>query len=281
MARQRTRKPQRRSASRSAPGMLDRVKAVGERISAWARPLSTAAALAFVALILGRGVLALYEQPVAHIVVSGKLENRHREAVRNTVAASIDEGLLALDLQTLRDELESLPWIYRATLRRQFPDTLEIRVIEQLPIARWGDSGFLNHEARIVEVADAQRWESLPLIRGPEGSEARLMTHYQRLLELLRPLELTPTSLTEDSFRQLSVVLDSGLQLELGDRDRFSERVDRFLTLWRRELQLEAGRVERVDMRYAVGAAVAFSDEPQLAALTTESTTTATDTRSR
>jgi cell division protein FtsQ len=233
------------------------------------RPLSTLVALGLVLMLLGRGAAALYATPVAHISVTGKLDSRHREAVRTTVASRIDSGLLALDLKALQAELQALPWIYRATLRRQFPDTLEIRVIEQLPIARWGDSAFLNHEARVIEVADAQRWDSLPLIRGPEGSEARLMSHYQRLLELLRPLELQPLSLEEDDFGQLSVALDNGVQLVLGDRDHFGERVDNFLTLWRVELRAQAERVLRVDMRYADGAAVAFSEAPQIAALAT------------
>jgi hypothetical protein len=58
----------------------------------------------------------------------------------------------ALDLRDLRRELEALPWVYRAELRRRFPDTLEIRVVEQVPIARWGDGAFLNHEARVVRL---------------------------------------------------------------------------------------------------------------------------------
>lgn len=265
----------RRTASprKAETAMKDRLRNWGVALGLSLRALSTAAALLLLVLLLGRGALALYATPVAHIAVTGKLDTRHREAVRSTVADSIDSGLLALDLQALQAQLEALPWIYRATLRRQFPDTLEIRVIEQLPIARWGDRAFLNHEARVVEVADAQRWASLPLIRGPQGSEARLMAHYRHLLEQLRPLELLPASLQEDGFGQIAVLLDNGVELVLGKRELFGERVDNFLTLWRAELRDEAERVERVDMRYAAGAAVAFSDAPQIAALATASQT--------
>jgi cell division septal protein FtsQ len=61
-------------------------------------PLSALLALGIVALLLERGVSALYAQPVAHIAVSGKLDSRYRDAVRETVAGHIDRGLLGLDL---------------------------------------------------------------------------------------------------------------------------------------------------------------------------------------
>lgn len=247
-----------------------------ERLSLWAQklsravvPLSTLLALAVLVILAERGVSALYAQPVTRITVAGKLETGHRDAVRRTVAESIDAGLLALDLDVLRSELESLPWIYRASLRRRFPGTLEIRVIEQLPIARWGDSAFLNHEARVVAVADASRWDELPQIRGPEGSAARLMARYQRLLELLRPLEMQPLSLEEDDFGQIIVMLDNGIELALGDHD-FPQRMEDFLMLWRSTLAATSGEVLRVDMRYADGAAVALREQPQLAGLSAD-----------
>jgi cell division protein FtsQ len=254
------------SARRAGVSAGERFAIAAQAFQRALMPIGTLIAIAALGLLVERGVRALYAQPVTHISVAGKLETRHRDAVRQTVAERIDGGLLALDLQALREELEALPWIYRATLRREFPGTLHIRVIEQLPIARWGDRAFLNHRARVVAVADEERWDSLPLIRGPEGSQARLMDQYQRLLELLRPLELTVIRLAEDDFGQLSVELESGLVLQLGNRE-FAARVDDFLTLWRRELRDSNDQVLRVDMRYASGAAVAVREGPQLAGI--------------
>lgn len=255
---------------RQSPGARARLATVRDVCLRAVTPLSALLALGIVVLLVERGVAALYAQPVAHIAVSGKLDSRYRDAVQETVASHIDRGLLGLDLPALQAQLQSLPWIYHAALRRRFPDTLEIHVVEQVPIARWGDGAFLNHEARVVEVADASQWDTLPEIRGPAGSQARLMQRYQRLLDLLRPLELQPLSLEEDPFGQLNVVFDSGIELALGDHD-FAERMDDFLTLWRRELRDDRARVLRVDMRYETGAAVAFREQPQIAGLAAES----------
>ncbi|MEE4279342.1 MAG: FtsQ-type POTRA domain-containing protein [Halieaceae bacterium] len=224
--------------------------------------LGVAAVIAVILL----GLEALRALPVERIVVAGKLENLRHAAVREALADELDAGLIFLDLARLRERLEAMPWVYRAELRRRFPGTLEVRVLEQVPIARWGDTAFLNHEARVIEVDDAARWSDLPQIRGPEGSAARLMTHYRRLRLDLASLDLVPVALVEDDFRQLSVTLANGVSLQLGDRD-FRLRLQRFLRLWREQLAQADAAVARVDLRYETGAAVAFEEVEQLAAL--------------
>ncbi len=226
--------------------------------------------LAVIAGIALLAMEALRSLPVERIVVGGKLENLRHAAVREALAGELDAGLLFLDLDALRARLESLPWVYGAELRRRFPDTLEVRVVEQVPIARWGDSAYLNHEARVIEVADAKRWADLPAIRGPEDSAPRLMRHYQQLLLDLAPLALTPVSLTEDDFGQLGVVLDNGTALQLGDRE-FRGRLQRFVELWRSELARSDVAVHHVDLRYETGAAVAFEEAEQVAGLSAAS----------
>lgn len=257
----------RRNARRAAPPLRQRLAALRPRLAAWcARILAVAA----VALLGGGAMLALESLralPVERIVVGGKLEHLRQEALRDALATELGDGLLFLDLAAVRERLEALPWVYRAELRRRFPSTLEVRVVEQVPIARWGDSAFLNHEARVIEVADAARWSELPRIRGPQGSEARLMGHYRRLREELAPLALTPVALVEDDFGQLAAEIDGGVSLLFGNHD-FALRLQRFLRLWRSELAAAPLTVRRVDMRYEEGAAVAFDEPAQLAGLT-------------
>lgn len=258
----------RRNARRRVPHSRgERLKALLPRIQSGLSSLVSVSAICALGVVVYLGIEALRNLPVERIVVTGKLEHLRQDALRDALSDELDQGLLFLNLAELQDTLEALPWVYSAELRRRFPDTLELSVVEQLPIARWGEEAFLNHEARIIEVADTERWKDLPEIRGPLGSEARLMNHYQRLLERLRPLALTPVSLSEDDYGQLLVGLDNGLELQLGDHD-FSLRLQRFLQLWSSDLQKADRLVQRVDMRYDGGAAVAFDQTPQLAGLT-------------
>ena len=251
----------RRNARKPQPTLRTRLAGLAQRLAWLVDRAVMLAALAGIAVLALLAVEALRAVPVERIVVSGKLERLRQAAVRDALAGELGDGLLVLDLPALRERLERLPWIYHAELRRRFPGTLEVRVVEQVPIARWGDEAFLNHEARVIEVVDATRWARLPEIRGPEGSEARLIRHYQQLRLDLAPLGLKPVALREDDFGQLAATLDNGARIELGDHD-FRGRVQRLVKLWRRELAPAPAPVRRVDLRYERGAAVAFAPGP-------------------
>jgi len=86
------------------------------------------------------------------------------------------------------------------------------------------------------------------------------------LLGFLSPLHLSVVQLSVDGRGQVEAVLADGVQLNLGDAD-FLARMRRFVTLYERELAGREGEIERVDLRYASGVAVAFKASPPVAGL--------------
>ncbi|MFN2289256.1 MAG: cell division protein FtsQ/DivIB [Chromatocurvus sp.] len=248
----------RRQPSRRAP---DRAA-----LTSWLNRLLLASGLSIVLVIGYQAWSALMSMPVGRIAVSGTLDVSRQETLQTAVEQVLDAGFVAADLSRVRASLEGLPWVYSASVRRRWPDTLDIRVVEQLPIARWGDRGFLNHEGAVFAGSGRGAWSELPMIHGPAGSEQRLMQHYQRLRDLLAPAGLVVARLEQDGLGQLHAELQSGLRLNMGN-EQFLLRVRRFLDLYRDDLVQRAAQVARVDMRYAKGAAVTFREPPQLAAV--------------
>lgn len=257
----------RRARSRGARRRVARQWPHRNVVAGWLRGALAVAALA--ALVLGAETLlsAALGLPVERIVVSGRLEQLREAEVRSVVSEDLDRGFIGLDLDAVRSRLEALPWVYQARVRRRWPGTVAISVIEQLPIARWGNSGFLNHEAEIFRSSNAEQWRGLPLIHGKPGSEARLMRRFEDLSRALAPAGLAIEQLEEDPAGQIDLRLTGGVLLRLGDRD-IEDRVARFLALRAAELRAYGDRVVRVDMRYEQGAAVAFVEQEQVAGVT-------------
>lgn len=234
--------------------------------SAWLNRIIILAG-AGVVLVAGlQAYISLQAVPVQRIIVTGELEHTRTELIQDMVQPALVGGFLHADLQRIRRQLEELPWIYRATVQRRWPSSLEINVIEQLPIARWGESGFLNHEGEVIDSGSSRDSNSLPLLRGPEGTAKTLMAGYQRILEILAPLHLEVTQLQLDERGQLEVVLQGGMRLLLGSED-FLERMHRFVAIYRTQLATRADEVKRVDLRYESGVAVAFADASQVAGI--------------
>ena len=148
--------------------------------SAWLNRLLVLAGAGVVLAAAAQAYVTVLEIPVQRVGVTGELEHTQAELVQEMVQPSLAGGFLKADLQHMREQLEGLPWIYRATVRRKWPNALEIHVVEQLPIARWGQDGFLNHEGEIFRSGKSGAGESLPLLQGPEGTAKALMANYQR-----------------------------------------------------------------------------------------------------
>lgn len=205
--------------------------------------------------------------PVQQIAVTGDLAHTQKDEVQAMVQASLnDGGFLHVDMQTMRDQLESLPWVFEASVRRKWPNVLQVDVVEQLPIARWGDTGFLNHEGGVFH-SDVELEEgALPLLRGPEGSAQALMAKYLRLIDILKPLGLSVEQLVLDERGEIEAQLRGGVQLVLGS-EQFLERMHRFVAVYRKALAPRAAEIARVDLRYETGLAVSFRDDSQVAGL--------------
>ncbi len=65
-----------------------------------------------------------------------------------------------------------------------------------------------------------------------------------------------------DERGQLEAVLAGGMQLRLGSKD-FLQRMHRFKGIYRTELAVRRTEVERVDLRYESGIAVAFKESTE------------------
>jgi len=254
-----------RTGRRPAQGATRNSTMVVERAgwsSAWLNRLLILLGAAVVLAAAVKAFITLESLPVQRISVTGELEHTQAQAVQDIVQPGLAGGFLNADLQQIRGQLESLPWIYQATVRRKWPNALEIYVVEELPIARWGQDGFLNHEGGVFRSGKSGDWNALPLLLGPEGSAQALMAKYQRLVELLVPLNLSVQQLAVDERGQMEAVLAGGVQLNLGGED-FLGRMNRFVRIYRSELAARWTEVKQVDLRYENGIAVAFNESLQ------------------
>ncbi len=68
---------------------------------------------------------------------------------------------------------ETIPWVDRAGVARSWPRALRVQVVEQKPVARWGEGGLLNTRGEVF-VQDAQHIPAeLPELVGPAGHRSR------------------------------------------------------------------------------------------------------------
>ncbi len=223
-----------------------------------------------VSAVLGvslKGYVYLHQIPVEHIIVSGKIEHTQSTALENMVQPALVGGFLNADLDRIQAQLQSLPWVYEASVRRRWPNALELHVVEQLPIARWGKDGFINHEGMVFQSAGEQKeWQELPLLRGPQGSAVELTAIYQQVNEILTPNKLLVKELAMDDRGELEASLQGGIDLVMG-REDFVNRLRRFVVVYDAELVSKREQIVRVDLRYQNGLAVEYKEDSRVAGI--------------
>ena len=84
-------------------------------------------------------ILPYADRPIAKVSVEGDLSYISQRAVQQRISPYLAASFFTIDLAGMRGQLEQMPWIAHAEVRRVWPDQVVIRLDEQPPIARWGD----------------------------------------------------------------------------------------------------------------------------------------------
>ena len=195
--------------------------------------------------------------PVQRVLVEGPFERVSPTAVENAVLPHLRGGFFTVDLKAIRAAAESLPWVARAQVLREWPDRVRIVVTEERPAWLWGDDGLLNVRAELFVSGERNRPQGLPRLDGPPGSERALADQYLALDATLSRCAMRVARVQLDARRATRLTLVGGIVLRLG-RSEVAERARRFCGSVLAALSARLADVAYVDMRYTNGFAVGW-----------------------
>lgn len=199
--------------------------------------------------------------PLRYVYFRGQVSHLSRAELRALVADQLGRNFFHLDLTALQQRFTVRPWIASASVRRLWPDSLEVRLRERQAVAYWNQTQLLDARGQPFQPAHLPANPSWPQLRGPVEQAAVVWAQYQRFSRVLAPLGLHLVQLSEGIYGAWSGQLDSGLKLELG-RHQVQARLQRFVLLYPRVLQPRLAELAGVDLRYHNGAALSWSQLP-------------------
>jgi cell division protein FtsQ len=212
----------------------------------------------FCAIAYG-AVLAInhLDKPIAKVSIEGKFKYIKQKQFIELVNGQISGGFITIDLKALQNILHQHPWVAEVSIQRQWPDNLQINVVEEVPIARWSDDSFLNRTGDKLTIQDNSHLSNLPLMSAQFGSSSEVMKQYQRLADLLIPTGLKLAQLKLDHLGAWQVETSNGIKLILG-RNHIGEKIRRLVMVWRSDLHQQSENIKTIDLRYPNGLAVAW-----------------------
>lgn len=193
--------------------------------------------------------------PIRRVMVEGEFKHLTTEHVQRAVVGAVHAGFFGVDVTDIRRLLQDEAWIRDANVSRMWPDGLHVTIVEQIPVARWGDYGLLNERADIFVPAAEDLPRDLVQLNGPLGSEQEVLERFAYIRDELATIGLKAVALSLSDRRAWTITTEGGREILLGRRS-LEERLARFKWGYTKGLNAAWERIGHVDMRYTNGFAV-------------------------
>jgi cell division protein FtsQ len=185
------------------------------------------------------------------------------EGIRAALPTQLAGNFFTVDLAAARRNMEALPWVRRAEVRRVWPNRLAVRLEEHQLAAVWegaaGTQRLVNRQGEVfdAELSDAEE-DAVPTLAGPEGSAAQVHRLWQRLSAVFAAHELPVERLALSGRGSWRADLKGGALIELGrgSDEEVTIRSERFLRTVGDLTQRYQQPFEYADLRHSGGYAL-------------------------
>ena len=216
--------------------------------------LGALAALGAAAAALGMAL----DQPVASVSVEGSFQRVSPVDVERVVKGEVyGAGLLSVDLAAVRRAIHRLPWVDAVSVQRAWPRSLNVLVIEQTAVARWGEQGLINSRGELFAGDSRHIPSELAQLSGPADQEPVVAQRYLAAAGRLTQAGLRLTALRLDARGAWEFDLSNGVTVRLGRR-QVDERFEKFMSAALKLVTARGEEISYVDMRYTNGLAIGW-----------------------
>jgi len=197
--------------------------------------------------------------PVRSIQIKNEFRNLDKVSLQQALLKAIDGGFFSVDLRKLRAAALSAAWVAEAKVTRVWPDKLVVEVVEQTPIASWGEDALLNANG---EVFRPQRKpdKQLPLrFNGDEDKAPLMLDFFIAGQNMFRRHGMSIREVNLDKRGEWRLKLTNGTTIVVG-KEQMDKRIKRLLDVYA-VLEQAGKKPLRVDLRYEQGFAVSWREE--------------------
>ena len=190
--------------------------------------------------------------PLREVRVDGQLQHVTREQLKLIVNRHMNGNFFTVDLEKARDAFEKLPWARKVSVRRRWPDRLEVTIEEHKELARWGNLALVNTYGELFHAASDS---DLPVFYGPGNGVGEVAQQYAKFAQILHGTDIRMMQLVLSPRRAWQFTTEQGMVVELG-REQMETRLQKFAGAYRTTLSGLGVSIAYADLRYPNGFAV-------------------------
>lgn len=194
--------------------------------------------------------------PIRNLQIQGELKQIDKNQIRLLLSNATEQGFFGIRINQLQASLEQLAWVRAADVRRLWPDKLVVHLYEQEPVAVWNNTRLLGRDGSLF-TADTQSFANLIRINAPDAHKDAVIERLANWQKLLQQQDLALLQYRENGRGAIELGLSEDVQLLLGSEQQ-QARLQQFLDLYPQLQQSYPNGLQRIDMRYSNGLAIAL-----------------------
>ncbi|MCU7959177.1 MAG: cell division protein FtsQ/DivIB [gamma proteobacterium symbiont of Bathyaustriella thionipta] len=196
--------------------------------------------------------------PLKVVKIHGTFAHLHNSDLEQAIAGLTRRGFFTVDVEKIRQRSEALPWVESVSVRRIWPDRLDLTVRERQPLAFWNDDALIDRQAVIFRPSDLPVSKTLPHLRGPETQAELMLQQLTNFKRMLTAVAEDVVQLVLDDRGSWSLTTRSGIHISLGT-GQVVQRLQRLVQYLPDLLNQADKQPVSVDLRYTNGFAVRYA----------------------
>ncbi|RZA04210.1 MAG: FtsQ-type POTRA domain-containing protein, partial [Moraxellaceae bacterium] len=230
-----------------------------ERASWWGSWVLVALAIVLCVVSIWAVANTIKHAPAATVEIAGDLTQLQQKLLADQLQPLVKEGFFTTDLETLRDQALTLPWVDRVVVTRRWPNGMVVRATPRHPIARWGSGRLLSDSGHIFVEASYVDRRDLPLLHGPSMYSVQLMQQYRQINQWFAPLGMQLRELHLTERMTWFMQFNTGTRV-IVDQDQTLTKLQRLSQLGLTDLKSVWPNVVAADLRYRNGIALQWKN---------------------
>lgn len=224
------------------------------RIAAW---LLALALLAAPVIAVNYGVIGADRWPLKKMRVMNDLKYVDARDLTKALKPYAEQGFFGVDLDEAQERVKQMPWVSNAQVRKKWPDTLEVTVTEDPPLALWGSDKLVSKSLKIFSKKGVRVPANLPQLDGNPLDVKRVVELYAVSSDLFSKIKVPLKSVQMDPRGSFSVDLANGTHVIAGRNDARA-RLTRFVSIYPQLISQNKALPRTVDLRYTNGFAMSW-----------------------
>jgi len=195
--------------------------------------------------------------PIKYVRIEGVFQYLGKNEIKTVLQPLVTTSFFDVDMQAIYSAVSILPWVETVTVKRIWPDAIDIKVREKKPYARWGKSSLITDQGVIFTPGNMKQFQTLTVVIGPEHQEVKVLEIMKGIKTALADQSMELEEFSINDRWSWKIKLSNGLEILLGRNDQL-KKLQRFLKTIAVLGQEQVKQIAKVDLRYPNGYAASW-----------------------